>query len=800
MKFTLSWLKSHLDTDATVAELSERLTMLGLEVEGIDDPAERLTGFITAHVVEAAPHPNADRLRLCVVEDGQARYQVVCGAPNARAGIKVVLATPGVVIPATGDVLKKGMVRGIESQAMMCSARELGLGEDHNGIIELPGDTPLGVPLTQVLPCDPVFDIAITPNRADCLSVRGVARDLAASGMGRLKPLTVPKPESAFDSPIPAVINLPDEAASACRLFAGRLFRGIANRESPDWLKARLSAIGVRPISALVDVTNYVANDLGQPLHVFDAARLKGRIGPRLARAGEELLALNGKTYALTEAMTVIADEAGAQSLAGVMGGEDSGVTDATAEVFLESALFDPMRTAATGRALGLDSEARYRFERGVDPAMVIPALETAAAMILELCGGTASAMTVAGAVPEAGRDIAFRPSRVARLGGVEAEARECQGFLDALGCRVTVQGPDSFLVQPPSWRADLEGEHDLVEEVLRLKGYDRIPELSMPRPEIARPVLTQKQRRDSFVLRALAARGLVQTVTWSFLPESQAALFGGIDAGLVLSNPISSDLSAMRPSLLPNLIAAAGRNADRGQKDPALFELGPQFEKPGEAGQKQIAAGVRQGRSGPRHWARPARPVDAFDAKADAIGAILATGAVAETSLQIAPGAAAWYHPGRSGAIKLGNKVLAWFGEVHPSVLAAMGAKGPLVAFELFLDALPLPKLRPTKAKALLKNSPFQPLERDFAFVLDAAVPAETLIRAARGADKALIADVALFDLYEGAHAGDGKKSLAIQVTLQPVDHTLTDAEIEAVGAKVVAAVAKATGGVLRG
>jgi phenylalanyl-tRNA synthetase beta chain len=798
MKFTLSWLKRHLDTSAPLAELSERLTMLGLEVESIDDPAARLAGFVVGHVLEAEKHPNADRLRLCKVDSGKGILQVVCGAPNARAGIKVVLAQPGVVIPATGEALKKGKVRDIESQGMMCSWRELNMGEDHDGIIELPADTPVGAALADVLTSlDPVIDVSVTPNRADCLGVRGIARDLAAAGVGTLKPLDIAPVAGSFASPTTVSLDFPAEAAAACPLFVGRTIRGVTNGESPDWLKALLSGVGLRPISALVDITNFMTLDLNRPLHVFDAAKLTGNVQARLARDGESLAALNGKSYTLDASMTVIADEAGAQGLAGVIGGEPTSVSADTTTVFLETALFDPMRTAAAGRKLTVESDARYRFERGIDAGFVFDGMEIATRLIIEICGGEASEPVVAGAVPAETRRIGFRPHRVAQLGGVEIAEASMPGILTALGCTVEKAG-DAYDVIPPSWRGDITAEHDLVEEVIRIHGYGAIPTLSMPRPAVIRPVLTPAQKRSGWVRRALAMRGLVETVTWSFLPLAQAVLFGGGKPELTLANPISADLDAMRPSLLPNLITAIGRNADRGFKDVALFEVGPQFDSDKPEGQKPMLSGLRAGRASARHWAQPVRAVDVFDAKADALAAIAAAGG--PESLQVVAEAPAWYHPGRSGSLKLGNKLVARFGEIHPRVLTALDVKGPVVGFELFLDAIPQAKVKPTKAKPLLKVSPFQSIDRDFAFVIDRDVPADSVLRAAKGADKALITDVVVFDLYEGPHVGEGKKSLAIQVTVQPVEKTLTDAEIEAIATKVVDAVTKATGGTLRG
>ncbi|MDA8232400.1 MAG: phenylalanine--tRNA ligase subunit beta [Magnetospirillum sp.] len=797
MKFTLSWLREHLDTDASPDEIGRRLTMLGLEVEGVEDPARELSGFIVGHVLEAEKHPNADRLRVCKVATGAETIQVVCGAPNARAGLKVILARPGTYIPVTGDVLKKGNVRGVESQGMMCSWRELKLGEDHEGIAELAEDTPVGARLVDVMSFDPVIEISITPNRADCLGVRGVARDLAASGLGTLKPLDTAPVPGAFKSPIGVRLDFAPEASSACPLFAGRFIRGVRNGESPQWLKDRLTAIGLRPISALVDITNYITFDLARPLHVFDAAKVKGDIRARLAQGGETLAALNGKTYALDGSMTVIADDSGPEALAGIIGGEASGCTDSTVDVFLEAAYFDPIRTAATGRKLEILSDARFRFERGVDPAFVQAGAEIATRMILSVCGGEASELVVAGAEPDWRTAVVMRPGRVEELGGVAVAKARQEDILRALGCAVS-EHADGLLVAPPSWRGDIAAEHDLVEEVIRVNGFDAIPAVSLPRPSIAKPVLTPAQRRQGWVRRQLAARGLVETVTWSFLPAAQSGLFGGGDPAMRLANPISSDLDMMRPSLLPNLVAAAGRNADRGFRDLGLFEIGPQFDGPEPGQQRAVAAGIRAGAAAPRHWAVTQRAADVFDAKADALAALAAAGMNTE-SLMVAPEAPAWYHPGRSGTLRLGNKAVAVFGELHPGTLARMDVKGPVAAFEVFLEAIPPVKAKATKARPLLRLSPFQPVERDFAFVVDAPVPADSLVRAAKGADKALVADARIFDVYEGPGVGEGKKSLALSVTLQPVEKTLTDEEIEAVARKIVDAVAKATGGVLR-
>ena len=798
MKFTLAWLKDHLETTATLDQIETGLTAVGLEVEGIDDPSRHLDGFIVGHVLEAEKHPNADKLRLCRVDTGAATIQVVCGAPNARVGLKVILALPGTRIPHNGEVLKKGNVRGVESQGMMCSWRELRLGEDHDGIAELAAELVVGARLLDIMSFDPMIEISVTPNRADCLGVRGVARDLAAYGLGELKPLKVEPVPGTFKSPIAIRLEFEPDDLRACPLFAGRHIRGVKNGDSPQWLKDRLTAIGLRPISALVDITNFFTYDLSRPLHVFDAAKVKGDIRARLARPGESLAALNGKTYALDPSMTVIADEAGPEGLAGIMGAEHSGCTEATTEVFLEAAYFDPIRTAATGRKLEILSDARFRFERGVDPGFVVPAMELATRMILDLCGGEASEPVIAGTEPDWQQSIVLRPERVAALGGVEVQIARMEAILNDLGCAVA-EHDDGLLINPPSWRGDIAAEHDLVEEIIRINGYDNIPSVPLPRSPMPKPVLTASQRRSGWVRRQLASRGLVETVTWSFIPEAQARLFGGGAPEMHLANPISSDLDVMRPSVLPNLIAAAGRNADRGMRDLGLFEIGPQFDGPEPGQQRQIAAGIRAGKARGRHWADPARAVDAFDAKADALAAIAAAGGNPD-SLHVTAEAPPWYHPGRSGSLKLGNKLIALFGEIHPGILGHLDVKGPVAGFELFLEALPPAKPKPTKARPLLKASAFQPLERDFAFILDSAVAADAVVRAAKGADKALVGDETVFDLYEGDKMAAGKKSLAITVTLQPTEKTLTDEEIEAVAARIVAAVAKATGGELRG
>jgi len=801
MKFTLSWLKEHLETNASLEAISERLTMLGLEVEEVVDQRAALAPFTVAEVVTAEKHPDADKLKLCAVRtgDGGPDLQIVCGAPNARAGIKVVLARPGMTIPANGMVLKVGKIRGVESHGMMCSSRELGLGDDHSGIIELPADAPLGASVVDVLALDPMIDIAITPNRADCLGVRGVARDLAASGLGTLKPLTIDPVPGSFDSPVGVALDFDEVHRDACPQYVARFFRGVKNGESPQWVKDRLTAIGLRPISALVDVTNLISYEFGRPLHVFDADKLTGDIRPRMARPGETLVTLDEKEISLTPEDVAIADDAGPQALGGVMGGLDSGCTGETVNVVLESALFDARRVAATGRRLGLESDARYRFERGVDPESAVPGAEVATRLILDWCGGEASHLVVAGQVPAWRTEVSLNPMRVRQMCGVTVPREDCRRILEDLGCESLSENEDGVLtVLPPSWRMDISGEHDLVEEVARVHGFDRIPTVSLPREPMPKPVLTNAQSRRVAARRTLAGRGLNECVTWSFLPKTHAEAFGGGQPELDLANPISSDLDAMRPSMLPNLATAAQRNADRGVPNAALFEVGPQFQG-GDPGQQQmVAAGLRAGASGPRHWAVPPRPVDAFDAKADALAALGAAGAPVD-NLQCVAEAPAWYHPGRSGSLKLGPKVLAQFGELHPGVLKTMDVKGPMAAFEVFLEAVPEPKAKPTKTRPLLKASAFHPVERDFAFLVNEDVAAEAMVRAAKGADKALIAEVAVFDVYQGERLEPGRKSVALCVTLQPRDRTLTDEEIEAASQKVVAAVAKATGAELR-
>ena len=810
MKFTLSWLKRQLDTDASLDQIAERLTMLGLEVEGVEDPARKLAVFSVAKVLEAGPHPDADKLQVLRVEalvEGEVKeLQVVCGAPNARAGMTGIFAPPGATIPVNGMVLKPTKIRGVESNGMMCSERELELSDDHVGIIDLAGEWKVGTPAAEVLgQNDPVIEIAITPNRPDCLGVHGVARDLAAAGLGRLHDGSVAPVAGKFESPIGIELDFPAGEEHVCPAFAGRLIRGVKNGPSPEWLQKLLKSVGLRPINALVDITNFISLDRARPLHVYDAAKLRGNIRARLGRKGEQLLALDGKTYDVEPHYCVIADDAKVLGFGGVMGGEESGSTEETADVFVESAYFDPYRTARTGRDTGIVSDARYRFERGVDPAFVVPGLELATQMILELCGGEPSNVVIAGSVPETKKEISFDTARIEKLTGLKLGKAEAANILSALGFGVTDAG-GNLAVTVPSWRPDVEGQADLVEEVVRVHGLNEVKSVALPRLHaVAKPVLSPRQRRDRLARRVLAARGLVEAVNWSFISEGEAALFGGgnVMPALKLANPISAEMSHMRPSLLAGLIAAAGRNMARGIADVAMFEVGQQFESDEPSGQVLAASGIRRGTARPqgsgRHWQGKAGAVEAMDAKEDAVALLSALGAPIQ-SFQISADAPSWYHPGRSGVIRLGPKnVIGYFGELHPRILDAMDVAGPVVAFEIFPDAIPEPKRKATRAKPPLALSDLQPLRRDFAFVVGEGVTADQVIRAARGADKKLIADVSLFDLFEGGALGEGRKSLAIEVTLQPVEKTLTDEEIEAVSKSIVAAVEKATGGTLR-
>ncbi|HWV52240.1 phenylalanine--tRNA ligase subunit beta [Pseudorhodoplanes sp.] len=804
MKFTLSWLKEHLDTDAPLAEIADKLTMIGLEVEKIENPAEKYAPFKVVEVISAVQHPNADRLRVCMVNTGEGKpLQIVCGAPNARGGMKAVLGLPGTYIPSKDITLKVGKIRDVESQGMLISGAEIEFNDDHSGIIEMPADAPVGVPFAEVLGLnDPIIEINLTPNRADCTAVSGIARDLGATGIGKYLERT-PKPvKGTFPCPVNVTLDFGD-TPSLCPGFALRLVRGVKNGPSPEWLQKRLTAIGLRPINALVDITNFMTYDRGRPLHVFDAKKVHGNLVVRRAKAGEELLALDGKTYKLDDSICVIADDKGVESLAGIMGGELSGCDENTTDVLIESALWEPINIAQTGRKLGINSDARYRFERGIDPNFMVPGLDLATQMVLDLCGGEPSESIVVGFTPPEDRPIDFPLSEVKRLAGLDVSLTEIKRILGNLGFFIAGNGP-VVKVAVPSWRADVEGKADIVEEVVRIVGVDRVPLTPFERSDDQRKaVLTPIQNRTRKAKRALAARNLAEAVTWSFISKSDAQLFGGGQPELALANPIASDLSDMRPSLLPGLVAAIQRNADRGIPDAGLFEVGQIFKGDRPDDQFTAAAGLRHGLSRAdgtgRHWANGNKAPDAFEAKADALAALAAAGAPMQ-ALQIVPGGPAWLHPGRSGTIQIGpQNVLGHFGELHPRALEALKADGPIVGFEVILDRIPEPKAKATRAKPALELSAFQPVSRDFAFIVDKAVKAADLVRAAQNADKKLITAVTVFDVYEGKGIEPGKKSIALAVTIQPREKTMTDAEIDALAGKIVAEVGKRTNGVLR-
>ena len=804
MKFTLPWLKEHLETDASLAEIVDKLTMIGLEVENVEDKADLLKPFVIASVISAEKHPNADRLKVCMVDIGDGKpIQVVCGAPNARTGMKGVFSAPGTFIPGKNITLTVGTIRGVESRGMLCSAAELMISDDHEGIIDLPADAPIGKSYVEWAGAsEPVIEINLTPNRPDCTGVSGIARDLGATSIGTYKD-KIPKPvKGSFPCPVKVTLDF-GKTPSLCPAFGLRLVRGVKNGPSPDWLQKRLTAIGLRPINALVDITNFITFDRGRPLHVFDADKVHGNLTVRRARTGEKLLALDGKTYTLDEAVCVIADEKSVESLSGIMGGEATGCSETTTNVLVESALWDELNIAQTGRKLGINSDARYRFERGVDPAFMLPGLELATQMVLDLCGGEASEIIVAGDPTPKEKIVDFPLSELARLTGLKLPLADLRRVLEKLGFFTAGQG-DRVKVAVPSWRPDVHGRADIVEELVRIIGVDRVPSTRFGREQARKPVLTAIQNRTRKAKRALAARGLLEAVTWSFVSKREAELFGGGAPELALANPIAAELSDMRPSLIPGLIMAAQRNADRGFPDTAVFEVGQIFKGDKPADQLTAASGLRRGLAKPsgsgRHWSDKSGPVDIFDVKADAFAMLAASGAPMQ-ALQVVPGGPAWFHPGRSGTIQIGpQNVLGHFGELHPRAIAGLKAEGPLVAFEVILEKIPEPKARPTRAKPLLDVSPFQPVERDFAFVVDNSVKAADIVRAAQNVDKKLVTNVVIFDVYEGKGIDPGKKSIAIAVTIQPREKTMTDAEIETLAGKIVTEVTKRTGGVLRG
>ncbi|MDR7102784.1 phenylalanine--tRNA ligase subunit beta [Croceicoccus sp. BE223] len=799
MKFSLSWLKDHLDTDATATEIAARLNAIGLEVEGLENPAAALAGFRIARVMTAAPHPDADKLQVLSVDlgDGQP-LQVVCGAPNARAGLVGVLGTPGAVVPANGMEMRKAAIRGVESNGMMCSSRELDLGDDHDGIIELPADAPVGREFAEYAHLDdPVFDLSITPNRPDCMGVYGIARDLAAAGLGTLKPVAAVEHRGSH----PCVVEIRTEDPEGCPAFFGRTIRGVTNSASPAWMQARLKSAGQRPISALVDITNYVMLTYGRPAHAYDLAKLTGAVVARRAKAGEGVTALNEKSYVLDETMTVIADDSGVHDIAGIMGGEHSGCSETTTDVLLEVAYFDPERIAQTGRALNLTSDARSRFERGVDPDFLRPGLEILTGLILDICGGEASEASHVGAPPAGGKVVRYDPALAATLGGVAVREEEQQRILAALGFEIAAVD-DHWAVTVPSWRPDVDGAPDIVEEVIRIHGLDDVPSVPLPRAAgVAMPTATAMQARERRLRRAAAARGLNEAVTWSFLPLAEAEMFA--DQPLwVLANPISEDMKAMRPSLLPGLLMAARRNLARGAGSARLFEIGRRYLR-GEAGasdERMTLGVVLAGERSARSWqGGKAQGFDAFDAKAEATALLEAAGAPV-ANLMVMGEAGNQYHPGQSATLRLGPKnVLARFGTLHPAVAKAFDLDGPVVVVEIDLEAIPAKKGAATFTRASYTPPALQAVSRDFAFLVPAAMPAGDLVRTIRNADKKRIVDARLFDLFAGQGVPEGQKSLAVEVTLQPTDATFTEADLKAVSDAVTAAAAK-IGAVLRG
>jgi len=803
VKFTLPWLKEHLDTDASLPEIVDKLTMIGLEVENVEDKANLLKPFVIASVISAEKHPNADRLRICMVDIGDGKpIQVVCGAPNARTGMKGVFSAPGTFIPGKNMTLTVGTIRGVESRGMLCSAAELMISDDHEGIIDLPADAPVGKPYVEWAGVsDPVIEINLTPNRPDCAGIAGIARDLGAASIGAFKD-KIPKPvKGAFPCPVKVTLDF-GKSGSLCPAFGLRLVKGVKNGPSPDWLQKRLTAIGLRPINTLVDITNFITFDRGRPLHVFDASKVHGNLTVRRAKNGEKLLALDGKAYVLDEAICVIADEKGVESLSGIMGGEATGCSETTTDVLIESALWDEINIAQTGRKLGINSDARYRFERGVDPAFMVPGLELATQMVLDLCGGQASEIVVAGDPTPKEKVIDFPLSELPRLAGLKLSLTDVRRVLEKLGFFAAGKG-ERVKVAVPSWRPDVHGRADIVEELVRIIGVERVPSTPFARENTRKPVLTTIQNRTRKAKRALAARGLVEAVTWSFVSKAEAELFGGGKPELALANPIAAELSDMRPSLIAGLVMSAQRNADRGFPDTALFEVGQIFKGDKPEDQLTAASGLRRALAraigSGRHWSSKTESVDAFDAKADAFAVLAAAGAPMQ-ALQVVPGGPAWFHPGRSGTIQIGpQNILGHFGELHPRVIAGLKAEGTVVVFEVILQKIPEPKARSTRAKPLLELSPFQPVERDFAFVVENSVKAADIVRTAQNVDKKLISNVTVFDVYEGKGIESGKKSIAIAVTIQPREKTMTDAEIEALSSKIVAEVTKRTGGTLR-
>ena len=804
MKFTLAWLKDHLDTDRSLTEICDALPMLGLEVESLSDPLQHLGGFLVAEILTAQQHPDADRLQVCTVDKGDGTpLQIVCGAPNARAGLKTVLAPVGSWIPGGDFTLKEGKIRGQVSQGMLCSLSELGLGDDHDGIAELPSEAQIGDSFASyaagaaLAMTDPVIEIAITPNRGDCLGVRGVARDLAAAGYGTLKPLDFSEEEGSFDSPLKWEVE--PAAQPMVPLISGRMFEGVVNGAAPGWMADRLVAVGQRPISALVDITNYVMIDLGRPLHAYDADKISGdKLVVRLAKKGEQVEALNEKTYSLEEGALIIGDAEGPDDLAGIMGGERTGVTDTTTRMFLEIAVFDPIKVATTGRQLNLHSDARYRFERGLDARSPIDMAGYIARLVGRICGGKCSHLVVHGEVAPAQQMLSFNPEKVKQLTGVDCPADKQAEILSVLGFELDTSQPE-WQVQVPHWRNDIDGSADLVEEIIRIYGFDKLEMASLPRDEVvARPSFSPAQKRSLMLRRTLASRGLTEAVTFSFMKRKDAELFGGDNDALMLANPISNDLNMMRPSVIPNLLQAMGRNLNRGIEEVCFFEIGPVFLSPDEQGQRMAVGGVRQGRRQLADWKHSETRFDLFDAKADLLAALAGLG-VRVDNLVASREVPSWMHPGRSGVLRLGRTEMGVFGEIHPAICRHFDLPEGAAAFEFWLENIPMPR-RKGPAKSPVDLSALQPVSRDFAFIVAEEVEAQTLIDAVRRAARDVVDSVSIFDVYQGKGIEEGHKSIALNVRLQPREATFGEAELSKIADQIIATIAKNCGGVLRG
>ena len=804
MKFTLAWLKDHLDTDRSLTEICDALPMLGLEVESLSDPLQHLGGFLVAEILTAQQHPDADRLQVCTVDKGDGTpLQIVCGAPNARAGLKTVLAPVGSWIPGSDFTLKEGKIRGQVSQGMLCSLSELGLGDDHDGIAELPSEAQIGDSFASyaagaaLAMTDPVIEIAITPNRGDCLGVRGVARDLAAAGYGTLKPLDFSEEEGSFDSPLKWEVE--PAAQPMVPLISGRMFEGVVNGAAPGWMADRLVAVGQRPISALVDITNYVMIDLGRPLHAYDADKISGdKLVVRLAKKGEQVEALNEKTYSLEEGALIIGDAEGPDDLAGIMGGERTGVTDTTTRMFLEIAVFDPIKVATTGRQLNLHSDARYRFERGLDARSPIDMAGYIARLVGRICGGKCSHLVVHGEVAPAQQMLSFNPEKVKQLTGVDCPADKQAEILSVLGFELDTSQPE-WQVQVPHWRNDIDGSADLVEEIIRIYGFDKLEMASLPRDEVvARPSFSPAQKRSLMLRRTLASRGLTEAVTFSFMKRKDAELFGGDNDALMLANPISNDLNMMRPSVIPNLLQAMGRNLNRGIEEVCFFEIGPVFLSPDEQGQRMAVGGVRQGRRQLADWKHSETRFDLFDAKADLLAALAGLG-VRVDNLVASREVPSWMHPGRSGVLRLGRTEMGVFGEIHPAICRHFDLPEGVAAFEFWLDNIPMPR-RKGPAKSPVDLSALQPVSRDFAFIVAEEVEAQTLIDAVRRAARDVVDSVSIFDVYQGKGIEEGHKSIALNVRLQPREATFGEAELSKIADQIITTIAKNCGGVLRG